>query len=480
MKGLFFLLLLSMASPVLSQQKHILVMGGGGEPKRSGTIFDEKLRRVGSFAKYNPEYQSKVIFNGGHSGTENIVKEKFNSYDNSNQFTKESFEAAITNYEKDIETGKIKANDQLLIYISSHGGDKKNETHEISTAEGTITNLDTLGSAAVSLDRLKKLTTLAEKKGIKLAIVDLSCHSGNTLALANSKTCVISGTGPNHYGFGGGFDGVFGNKFTGAFKKGKNLEEVFLETRKNYQDRSFPMISSPQGIEIQNKMYDPLTPYLYYYDTSGNKFSPFMEEEILKGDQCKIDEQFRELIQWSEILAKSSNNEIDKQLITRFEDTVYNYYKYIKELRVRMRTSGFPMMKKKNNFCTDIKEDLSRGIKASQECLNYFTVENLMSLDFKAITDFYKKQLSQGTEEERARVKAVLENYKKAEDWKNYILKEHPEYSEISKFWENLHQLEPKTHLLAMEVSEAQQKFYDLLYKKSKAKGPNPCKDFVL
>ena len=103
-----------------------------------------------------------------------------------------------------------------------------------------------------------------------------------------------------------------------------------------------------------------------------------------------------------------------------------------------------------------------------------------MSLDFKAITDFYKKQLSQGTEEERARVKAVLENYKKAEDWKNFILKEHPEYSEISKFWENLHQLEPKTHLLAMEVSEAQQKFYDLLYKKSKAKGPNPCKDFVL
>ncbi len=478
-----FLIIFALLLPsfVLSQAKYLAVMGAGGEPKNVGTIFDEGLSLVGEFSKKNPDYLVDLHFNGGHLQTESIAREKFKKFDKSNYFTAEAFERSIAFYEDQISSGKIKSNDQILIHINTHGSEKDQETHKISTLGEAISNYNTLGSSSsVSLDRLKKLTELAEKKGVKLAIIDLSCHSGNTLSLANSKTCVISGTGLNHFGFGGSYEKNFSNRFNRLLNKGKNLEEIFIEARANHHDISYPMISSPQGKEIQSKLYEALTPFIYFHLEKADKFIPFIEEDFLKGKECKMPDQFALLISESQKILLAVKDENTKQNIKEFQAALKAYYDYFNDLKYQMNLAGFGNMKKRLNFCSEIKADPQNGIKEGKECINYFTLEMLMGIDFNNVFKFYEEKEKSGTPEEKAHNRAIIKCYQKAQDWKNFLIKENPHYAEISNFWKKLPQLQAKTQDLARAVNQSQQKLYVDLYQRSRATGANPCRDFVL
>src|SRR5690606_31490044 len=104
-------------------------------------------------------------------------------------------------------------------------------THQIS-AGGRATNLLSLaGGSRVNLDRLENLARMAQEKNIKLAILDFSCHSGASLSLANSSTCVIAATGPHSFAYGGASSATFSNAFVNRMAPGKNLEEIYLEAR---------------------------------------------------------------------------------------------------------------------------------------------------------------------------------------------------------------------------------------------------------
>jgi len=463
------LFLLFFSFPLLAQEKYLAIMGAGGEPKTSGTIFDQSLQLMGDFAKKNAHYKVDLRFNGGHKTTEQIARQQFANFDESNYFTIKSFEETIKNYEDQIQSGKITSKDQILIHINTHGSDKVNLTHMISTSEGTITDYDTLGSQAT-----------VEKKGVKLAIIDLSCHSGNTLALANSKTCVISGTGPNHYGFGGSYAETFSNRFDSRLEKGKSLEEIFLAARSDHFDLSFPMISSPGGIEAQSKLYDPITPFLYFYMPKADKFIPFIEEDFFKKNVCQIDEQHQTLISQTQSLLSTVKYESTKDAIKEFQRAVNEYYAYLEELKQQMARSGYVVMKNRLSFCSSIAADPKQNIKEDKECVNYFTLEQILTLNFDQIFSYYKEKSNKGTPEEMAHNKAILESYKKAKTWKEYMIKENPQYAQISLFWSNLPQLEAKTEILARSVNKAQQKVYLELYNRSKNSTPNPCRDFIL
>ncbi|HXH74702.1 MAG TPA: hypothetical protein VNJ08_07035 [Bacteriovoracaceae bacterium] len=458
--------------------KHMAILGGGGEPLADTTIFDNDFKVIGAFKRDNPEYKTTLSFNGGHKATEKIALNNFSSFDKSNHFTAKAFEETIKSYEDQISSGAIKADDQLLIHLNTHGSSRSNETHNIATAEGAIRNYDTLGSSTVSMDRLKNLTKLAEKKGVKLAIIDLSCHSGASLPLANSKTCVITSTGPNHYAYGGS-DNTFSARFNKKLAKGKSLDEVFLEARAEYTDMSFPMISSPEGQDVQSRLYDRLTPYMFNFDKEHNKFSPYMEDKVAKGEKCDLPEQHQALISEADGILKVVNDDKTKKAIELFKKNVDAYYIYLSAVKNEMFDVGFHDMKKRHNFCTAIPANKKLKLKASDECMNY-TNENLLTLDFDKIYKYFEEGSLKDNPVNKIHTLAVMENIKKARVKRDEVLKEHPEYTKIAKFWDSIPDLARRTEELANDVSKSQQKVYEQFYRQSKAPGPNPCRDFVL
>ncbi len=196
------LIILLLPLTLFAQTLHMAVLGGSGEPHKKWdgspnetTIFDSGLEKMGQFNRSHPNIKSEIMFNGGHAHTEEIARQGFGS---SAPFSANGYMQMINSYMAKLRNGQIKNGDKILINIYSHGAtrDQGEKTHKIAAGAGVMNNTDTVsGVTTVSVDNLKALSDLAKAKGVKLGIVDLSCHSGNTLALADENTCVISATG---------------------------------------------------------------------------------------------------------------------------------------------------------------------------------------------------------------------------------------------------------------------------------------------
>jgi hypothetical protein len=476
------MLLMVFSSLAFAQNKYLVILGGGGEPRGEGTIFDQNLKLMGQFARAHPEYKVDVKFNGGHLKTERIIQEQFKSFTPDHQFTQENFEKTILKYEKMIESGEIKSGDNLLLNIDSHGSVQDGKTHRISTVGEKITDYNVLGGKTVSLDRLKKLTELAEKKGVNLGIIDLSCHSGNTLSLANRKTCVITGAGSEHYGIAGLSERFFSNDFARNLSHSSNLEEAFLAARAKRIDITFPMISSPAGIETQKILYESLTPYLHYYTIMPDKFIDFMEEDLLKGKECRVENGFQQLNLEIEKLLKASTDFTSQTALNELKDALRKYHNYILDIKLKMQEAGFGIMKKKHEFCSTIPADPKNKILEGKECINYYTMEQLLQLDFKMVLGYYEKSLNDPTLDAstKAKNKAIIECYKKAEEWKKFIISKNPNYLLIADFWNKFPSLSSQTRALADGVIHAEEQVYNLIYKRSKTEASNPCRNFRL
>lgn len=477
------LLVATFSLSVSAQSRYMAILGGGGEPKTDTTIFDTDVNAMTKFATSNPQWNTTLSFNGGHSKTEKIISDNMGSYNEATQsFTGKSYEAIIKSYEDKINAGEIKSGDQLLLHINTHGATRNEvmeKTHVVSTAEGTLTNYDTLGGDTVSLDRLDKLAKLAEQKGIKLAIIDQSCHSGNTLNLANKNTCVISGTGPNHYGYGGGGT-TFNSTFNSKFAKGKNLEEVFLEARSDFYDMSFPMISSPQGQDIQKRIYNSITPYLYNYDPKHDKLTPFLEKEVVSAESCHADADHEKLIAEVNTLLTISATATTKDAVEKFKQTVNEYYNYLSSLRSDMKKAGFAEMEQQQEFCGEIPKQFQAKLHKTKECMKYSN-KQLLTLNFdNIITTFTNSANKAALPHDKASYLAMVAFLEKAKLARAQLIADHPSYATIEKFWDSYPDRQKKTNDLGFAVARAQQKVYDLLYRSSTATGPNPCKDFVL
>ncbi len=476
-------LLLVLSVTTQAQSNYIAILGGGGEPKGESTIFDGDLKQLTRFAKDSPNWKKTISFNGGHTKTEQILMEETGTKpEELKGFTKKSFEEIISSYEKKIISGEMKSGDQLLIHINTHGATRSPEnekSHNVSTAEGTLQNYDTLGGHTVSLDRLKKLTDLAAQKGIKLAIIDLSCHSGNTQNLANKNTCVISGTGPNHYGYNGSSQ-TFAAQFNSKLKKGKSLEDVYLDARSDFTDLSFPMISTPHGMDVQKLLYDEVTPYLYSYDPKHDKLTPWLEKTVAGEQYCHIDENHQKFVNQVESLLKISTMAEVSKAIEGFKKATNDYESYLRQLQKDMEKAGFPILNNKSKFCADIPKEYIKRLGKSQECMTYSNKE-LLTINFDNIVASFSESLKETKlPYEKAQYKAILLFLEKAKIAKSDLLKAHPNLANIEKFWQDYPERQNKTLLFGYAVSRSLQKVYSILYKKSAALGPNPCRDFVL
>jgi hypothetical protein len=468
-------------------KKDFYLIGGGGEPKGDKTIFDNDLKTLGSFVN-GPSWDTTISFNGGHKKTEDIIGSKLSKAKNTGPFIEKNYNALIDEMINKIESGKLNAGDQLMLVIDTHGAKNSNEkTHQIALGNSTAANLTTLsGASTVNLDRLEKLATLASAKGVKLAVVDMSCFSGNLLNIKNDKTCFISATGSEQYGYAGTMDlllfnvaATFSGKFYDLMKEGKNLEEIFLKARTRGDAPDFPMISSPEGIAINELLYKMITPYLNYNDNQTSNFSAQYPKSGAKFENkvCSNEQNHEKL---KDLLAQFENmsavtTEISKNNFSTLKLALEEYRNYQKTYEASLR-GKFETEK-------EISQLLESNYSNSPDLWKGYAPFDLLGIDYDYNLKFYQglldkesssysKKMWQDMLTKLAAQKELTANIKNklSESSKNKLKEQEDAYAKSGI-----------TKNLAQKVSSEAKKVYEDLYKQQmKKSNSNPCRDFVL
>ncbi|MDO9183479.1 MAG: hypothetical protein Q7U04_13780 [Bacteriovorax sp.] len=503
----FSLTLISFLSEVFhsvdayAAERTLVLMGGGGAPKsEKSTQFDNMLNTFGKYLETN-KWKTSISFNGGHSTTETILQMTLPNPDTTTSFTENNFNALIAKYENQIKNGalkpgdenykesinktKLKSGDQLMIIIDSHGAIqvKNQSTHSIAVGnsydQSDLTNLK--DTKTVPLDKLENLTKLAKANGIKLAILDFSCHSGASLSLANENTCVIASSGPKHFSYSD-----FSPKFIRNMASGKSLEDVFLKTRKGATDISFPMISSDEGKFINNEIYSTITPYLYYYkDKVENKLATYLLDNTSDQAQCLRTVQYNELQKkLDNILAISALNmdaSIDgirnlKKLFAEYKDVQDAYLS-------QMRSTGMGGL---DHLETFIGNAMYNGSPIGPDSLKA-TWKEILETDYDALINKESEQVKRisGNSYTKSQLQRNIDINIKARAKKAEILSKNPGLANYQQKFQNQIATMTETVAIATKIAIEEKNLYDFMYRNlQKNKKPtatkNPCKDFVL
>ena len=464
-------------------ENNFVFLGGGGEPlDKDTTQFDGSIGGVGKFFQKNKDYQTTVSFNGGHSRTENSINSNFQGADIRDGFTEANYNQIIQeNIQKLSATPpEIPAGGKLLIFLNTHGGESDKKTHRVSLTRSQMNNPNSLNSSGtVSLDALEQLSKLALEKGVKLAIVDASCHSGNSLSLANPATCVISASGSKHYGYTN-----FAEAFGSRMKKGKNLEEIFLDTRKSVRGLGFPMISSPEGKAVQDDIYPLLTPYMYYHgDYRGmelDKIDTYLKLESNEVGMCKREMEYNHLLGVLDLIEnvrsinerqffgrRNANLSKLREKIAAYKANQDVYMQRLSELNV-------PNM--------DRREQIP-GV------MNTYTHRELLTANYgKWIADKEAELLTPNlTPARREQLTKDRTFFMNCQSVKERVIRENPQYAQqtaiIDELKNNSKFSISITSGIAREAQVAYEAYYKLKQNELQAQQnppKNPCKDFVL
>lgn len=477
----FIVILLLTANTALAERR-LVMMGGGGEPRNlNKTIFDQTLNKLDGYLEKNKWGQVVISFNGGHSETEAILSMRFSDATSKSNFSKNNYNAIIKSYETQIRNGELKAKDQLLIMIDSHGAMKTetDSTHQIAvgTASSTTNLNDLEGSDLVSVDALKNLATLAQEKGIKLGIIDFSCHSGNSLALANDNTCVISSSGKTHFGYSS-----FSDNFIGKMKSGKSLEDVFLETRKSTTDNSFPMISGVEGEIINRDIYPNLTPYLYYYheDSRLDKMTDYLLSASTNIGMCSRQNQYEELQKQLETLQATTALNMNQNLpeVSKIKKLI-DLYKEKQDHYISLVSSwGLSRLSHNEKISATVKVG-----KKSYTMTGDYTWKELLETDFDTIIANVSeaKRLTKDTAT-IAEFQSSIDMHTKARAMQMNILTQNPNLKDYKQNFRNQLNDLKGTYALANQIAMEERKLYDTMYRNLMKENnkKNACKDFVL
>ena len=489
-KFFFWAIFLFLSLESQAQNKHYYVLGGGGEPTGETTIFDNNLSILSKFVK-NADWKTSVSFNGGHSKTEEILALRLTKAKDYGSFTLQNFQSIIDEMTSKINTGELKDGDQLMISIDTHGAesDYKELTHKIALGFGTATNLNNLaGAKVVNLDALKDLADLAAQKGVKLAVIDLSCFSGNTQKIANPKTCVITGTGPDQYGYAGTIDYkifkypiTFGSKFFSQMKKGKNLEQTYLDARMTGNVPDYPMISTIAGKNVDDKLYKLLVNFLDYNDEiSLNLHRSYAKgersEEAFKQHLCERDNKLSELISilnQSKDMFDLSRRLIDQD-IEKLKNALVKYREYQKEYE-EYYTLKFEIEK-------ELLKILNGQFSENKKDWEGYSPMSFLNIDFEVSQKHFEKLLANSTTPfEKNMWKKNLDSLKRKKQLVQAFKDKIPSsVNDKIKRTEEIYSQSSKSYNLAVQVSVEAKKVYNHLYKSQPKVFQNPCRDFVL
>jgi hypothetical protein len=473
---IFFILELAFAQD--EPKKFIAVMGGGGEPQGDNTIFDRSITELGNYLEKNPEWVSTVSFNGGHSKTEEIIKNGIGKNQKTlTPFTEEEYLKTIGSYIKKIETGEIKSGDQLLVWLDTHGAiaSDNEKGHKVSVngkASSDFTKLT--GNKLVSTSQLQGLIDIANKKGIKLGIVDLSCHSGASIALANPQTCIVTSSGPKHFAYSN-----FPHYLISNLEKDKSLEDVFLDTMMDRNDTAFPMISSEIGKKVQNELYDLVGPYLKTYNKSAglDKLTPYLEDQI-KNDLCiQSDNNLKKIMDLSLEVEKITIDGRKKKNYEKFREAITNYSTFINGYRDSLTTLiKDESTKKIVRICESDEVDK----KIPKPLCQIYTHKELAMINYDSEIQRLEKSLLSGDQSKNSFIQSSINLLKRAKEKFNELSTQNPNLKNYSDFMAKNPDMFSKTWGLAYKVTEELKNLYHDMYKDlaSKDTSPNPCRDF--
>lgn len=473
---------------------HMLIMGGGGEPacipgskepKNSPplcdkTIFDSGMVSLGKKLE-STDWIYRISYNGGHSKSENILKENFKkSSTPPTSFDEETYLKLISDYKKKILTGEITSNDQLVIMINTHGAQKKDKekTHLITAGKGAYTNLNNLdGAKLVSLDALEELVQLTNSRGIKLGIIDLSCHSGNTMALKVNapNTCIITSTSSNHYAYTD--DSAFSDFFMSNIKKGKTLEMAFLEARSKSVEPEYPMISTSEGAEIFAEAYQSISPYLYYTSPKENKLSSYLLNNSNNLAICQQELAFQKLInQISALQAASLGTQIGKTA-QELKTKIAEYHDLQKVIKNKIAELGFQNLEKSERIVVPIEY---KGKTLRPRDMS-FTWKELLNLEpAETVKNLLKMLQNEKDPQQKAEIQASIEIFGKFAKKKEEILKKHPDIKASETVAKFILEGMSSTKKMAQDIGLLEKKFYDELYRQKQSLNTDePCRKIV-
>lgn len=456
----------------LKAENYYLYMGAGGESKESATtIFDVNLNHFKPYYSRINQKNVDIVYNGGHTKTEASLKTIFPNKE-VKDFNQTNYNSKIQQYVALINSGKMKAGDQLIVSVDTHGAPntwKADLTHQVAT--GTAHD----GSENVSMDTMKVLVDAANKKGVKLAILDLSCHSGNTQKLANDKTCVISSTGPEHYSFKG--NDTFTAQLFDQFRPGTNLEEAFIRARELAEDRSYPMISSPAGKYIVNKVYPAISPYLYFKKDSG-KGSDNLDDYLFSknsADQlCKNSKSLDQLISLINQIEKNEKISValfDYEVV--FKDVNFNR---LKSLLLSSRKQYNSLMIEFNQYKSKLQKKIKVDYKdgngkiASQE----YSIEQILMNDYRSKLNLEKASAKPN--------KLLINLYSALYEKQEELKKTRKDLVPIQKKIVEIGEKAKNSFTNSYRIAKDEKKLYSYLYGNlgKNHTGPNPCKDIRL
>jgi hypothetical protein len=427
---ILLILLTAVASP--AEETHSFYFGGGGESEDlQETMFLDELKVFYSVVEQK-KWPITALHDGGHSSDDEWVRK--NHENTVKNFSKNEFERSLKDTEKKVQGGNIKSGEQILIFISSHGSAKSNseKTHQISTNDGQV-----------KLDRLKKLRDLAEKKGVKLAIVDTSCYGGASLNLATNKTCVLSMSGDD-YAYAGD-----STRFLKALKTENNLESAFLSARTSngiYTATAQPQISSEAGELSKNKLnflkqdiHDPNdTMILSSQDKNCKLLSPTNISDFEK------------------ILA-----ELNKGNIVGNQNEEQEMKKKLLEYRL-LEKQLFEIKSKVTHLNTATCKNLKRDMEI---CLTMSQID--------ANIEFFSAEIKNGNDP-TGEVAEMLDATLKIHD--------SPEFKKYQSQLEEGKVLAKQMYRGTIRVSEMERKLYGKMYSEysKNSRKANPCRDFKI
>jgi hypothetical protein len=282
-------------------QKILVLLGGSGDPAGNTTIFDQNLPQFSGLLSGG--WTPTVLYDGNRAGSRAAAAAVFGPHVSS--MDRAGMDRLFEAFDKSLAAGSLKKGDQVLLVIDTHGAVRTpgEATHSVALE----------GGERVSLDELRALRDKLAKAGVQVAIVDHSCYSGASLALADENTCVLASSSANRETFTR--DG-----FLTGLRPGRSLEQAFREGRFADATGDMPEISTAEGREVA-AMLEPLL---------GETYSGQLEPDYPGAGPCaeRVAREEKLLALVQNLAALFDSGKVDKALLaeefgpaaaTRFE-----------------------------------------------------------------------------------------------------------------------------------------------------------------
>jgi hypothetical protein len=433
-----------------------LVIFGGGSPRKPGDVmFQNSFAEFEKYADKNKTKWNTRVYDSWRNAYPDKATGKKTEDANAITFMKE-----FRNLSEKIKSGKITSGEQVMVILNTHGLYEEYGKYKLGTSQII---------PEMVIKSFKQLQQVAEEKGVKLAIVGLTCGSGSLLEYSSDKTCVISSSRPNRVGV------VYdGDSLSSAFNSPSvtNLEEAYLEARKNgvvFEDNTAygyptqPMISTKSGITT-DELLSPLQDAM----VTDQDFKSFASTPIcrpFRGNLERLESNIPDINNSLklELIGKKSENLTgeNKDLYNRLKKDIDKY----NELAGKLTKRNVKLNELKNRETCIEDADLKKCAtveewKNLEREIKYCTASG-------TIPEFCKKFTSQ---------EKLLQKYKKHPDFQAYNTgDENDRLGSGAALYKEMNEV-------AFKIATAERILYDQLYRKNSAndKSPNPCRDFKL